>query len=124
MTTTRTTPNSKPRTAAASKRPTVHFDVAQAEAEVDAEIEEQYIEPFLVKARNGTIVTLIDPRQLDVFVAATLDYRDPYTTFRQLIEDDEQYAAFVEGGMRPMVAKKFIDGYKEHYKGLTLDLGN
>lgn len=128
MATTGRTPTAaaKPRTATApkTKKPTVHFSIAQASAEVDEEIAEEYVEPYTVEARDGTVVVFEDPRNLDVFVAASLDMRDPYTTFRTLVPDTEQYNALVEGGFKSGVANKLMAGYKEHYKGLVVDLGN
>lgn len=126
MTTTgRTTPTpAKPRTAPKTKKPTAHFSIAQAEAEVDQEIADEFIEAFTVDARDGTVVTFADPRNLDVFVMATLDHRDPFLAFRTLVEDDDQYSSLVDGGFKPGVANKLISAWQEHYKGAVVDLGN
>lgn len=114
-TTGRTTPASK-----AKKTPAVQFDIEAAESELDDDLEE--MEPFVVNAANGTPVTFVDVRKLDTFVASTLDFRDPYSTFRILIEDPDEYAAFTEKGFSQHTGRKLIKRYQDYYK--VLDQGN
>lgn len=114
MATTPRTAPAKPATTrakpAAARKP-VSFDIAEAEAEFN---DEERPEPFVVRLKNGQVVTFVDPATLDWQVAASLTVEHPNLVLQSIVEPDDLEELFAEK-MNQTVARRMIQKYMVHY---------
>lgn len=113
-----TTGRTTPTTARSKAKPTVHFDIASAENELD-EGEER--EPFGVRLKNGSVVTLRNPSDVGWQEAAGIDLRDAFLTMQRLLTP-EDYEEFIKEDFKNPVLREMLAGWREHH-GLP-ELGN
>lgn len=112
MVTTRATPtSSKPAAKAKEKKPTVHFDIEQAENEVD---DDEVKEPFHVRLKSGDVITLRDPYEVGWKEAASVGPDTPYL-FIQTMVKEEDYDEFIKTDFKTRAMQKMVLAYREHY---------
>jgi hypothetical protein len=114
-----TTGRTTPTPARSKAKPTVHFDIAQAERELTEG--EGPKELFGIRLKDGSVVTLRDPAEIGWQEAAGIDLRDPFLTMRGLLSA-EDYEAFIKDDFKNPVLQDMLSAWRDHH-GLP-DLGN
>lgn len=93
---------------------------AKVTLDLDALERERTFEPFTIKV-GGSIVTLVDARELDWQIAASLSPERPHQFFEAVVAPAD-YETFLAARFSTWKIEKLVELYTEHF-GLS-DQGN